>query len=675
MVWRHGLLNKIYKLGVRGHLFTFIERFITGRTFTVNVGGALSAILDLENGIPQGSVISPTLFNIFINDLAMHMTDGNQNEINILSLGLFADDTAFWRVGKNFQNLNNEIQKDLNNLQRWAESWGVTISSSKTVAVHFSKTRINKRKPDTLTLFLDNKPVRQDQTVRFLGVTFDRGLTFKPHITDVTGSCSHCISLLRVLSGSPWGSDRKTLLMIFEAYIVSRLQYGSQALANASPAQLKRLDVVYDRALRIISGVNPTTPTDSLHAELGILPLSLRRMQAGIKYIIKLRCLIPNNPVSGLKDPSPEPRSFVGLVDKQIKDFQLAGVPLSTSNYPVKNKWALPQILLPFCIKDELSNISNSNPLFKQVIFRAVAGDVYNDFVHVYTDGSKDPDTGKTGMAIYIESSSFFKTMIIRARLSDKISVFTTELMAISEALNWIEAVTRGGASAAEKFVIFSDSLSSLQAVGGANSARPDLVGRIIELNGVLVGRGLTIVYEWVPAHIGIPGNETADRNAKKCLSSDVIHRTVPLGHCEFFSLARRKIIDIWQTSWDEAPRLWHFYIKPNVDSRGPVSHSVALTRLITRLRVGVARGLGAYKARVGWKTSQVCKRCGVLEDVRHFILDCPIHRISRVELTDKLKNAGLSFSINNLFNPPTAVKKRVDMALFEYVHSTETAV
>ena len=66
MVWKHGLLEKIYKLGIRGPMFNFIEKCITERSFRVNVGGSFSPVTNLENGIPQGSVIAPTLFSIYI---------------------------------------------------------------------------------------------------------------------------------------------------------------------------------------------------------------------------------------------------------------------------------------------------------------------------------------------------------------------------------------------------------------------------------------------------------------------------------------------------------------------------------------------------------------------------------------------------------------------------------
>ena len=99
MVWKHGLLEKIYKLGIRGPMFNFIETFITEIYFRVNVGGSFSPVTNLENGIPQGSVIAPTLFSIYINDLATVMTGNQKYKSTKFSIGLFADDAAFWRTG------------------------------------------------------------------------------------------------------------------------------------------------------------------------------------------------------------------------------------------------------------------------------------------------------------------------------------------------------------------------------------------------------------------------------------------------------------------------------------------------------------------------------------------------------------------------------------------------
>ena len=99
MVWKHGLLEKVYKLGIRGPMFNFIEKCITERYFRVNVGGSFSPVTNLENGIPQGSVIAPTHFSIYINDLATAMAGNQKYKSTKFRIGLFADDAAFWRTG------------------------------------------------------------------------------------------------------------------------------------------------------------------------------------------------------------------------------------------------------------------------------------------------------------------------------------------------------------------------------------------------------------------------------------------------------------------------------------------------------------------------------------------------------------------------------------------------
>ena len=165
MVCRHGLLVKAYNMGIKGRMFKFIENFITNRYFSVNVNGFSNNKLELESGIPQGSVIAPTLFNIFINDLAKTMTDSDSTVKTQFSLGLFADDAAFWRVGKKFDDIKNDLQKDVLKLQKWGENWGVTISQAKTVSIIFVK--LSRTMSKKLNLFFNDKLIPQVSKVRF----------------------------------------------------------------------------------------------------------------------------------------------------------------------------------------------------------------------------------------------------------------------------------------------------------------------------------------------------------------------------------------------------------------------------------------------------------------------------------------------------------------------------
>ena len=154
MVWCRGLLVKIVKVGISGNIFNFIENFISKRTFQVNVNGFLSNVSNLDNGIPQVSVIAPTLFGLFINYLIDFLRIHDENKPkreNKIYIALFADDTAFWRADRSLKRLN-ALQEDINNLQKWAEKWGVRISKAKTVCILFKN--VIKRSGEVLCFWI-----------------------------------------------------------------------------------------------------------------------------------------------------------------------------------------------------------------------------------------------------------------------------------------------------------------------------------------------------------------------------------------------------------------------------------------------------------------------------------------------------------------------------------------
>ena len=130
MLWHDGLKVKLKKMGIAGKIYTYIENFLTGRTIQVLVGKELSNKMELTNGTPQGSVISPLLFLIMINDLP----DGITNT----DITLFADDSCLFKSGRKLDVIIRYIQKSLNALAEWCDLNGFKISLDKTVAVLFT---------------------------------------------------------------------------------------------------------------------------------------------------------------------------------------------------------------------------------------------------------------------------------------------------------------------------------------------------------------------------------------------------------------------------------------------------------------------------------------------------------------------------------------------------------
>ena len=193
--WRYGILKDLQDLGLRGRLPVFIRSFLEDRTMKVRVGSTLSDCYDQEQGVPQGSILSTTLFNIKINNIVKCLdskTDGS----------LYVDDFRICYRSKNMRTIERKLQQCINRIEDWATSNGFKFSKSKTQCVHFCKLRKVHNDP---VLYLYGSPIPVVEESKFLGVIFDRKLSFIPHIRYIKAKCLRALKLLKVLSHTSWG--------------------------------------------------------------------------------------------------------------------------------------------------------------------------------------------------------------------------------------------------------------------------------------------------------------------------------------------------------------------------------------------------------------------------------------------------------------------------------------
>ena len=122
--WRYGILKDIHKLGLRGRLPTFIESFLADRAMQVRVGSSLSDYYDQEQGVPQGGVLSTTLFSIKINDIVKCLG-------NLTDCSLYVDDFCICYRSKSMATIERQLQQNLNKIENWATSNGFKFSKSK----------------------------------------------------------------------------------------------------------------------------------------------------------------------------------------------------------------------------------------------------------------------------------------------------------------------------------------------------------------------------------------------------------------------------------------------------------------------------------------------------------------------------------------------------------------
>ena len=216
----------------------------------MRVGSTLSDLYDQEQGVPQGAILSTTLFNVKLNDIINcldYKTDGS----------LYVDDFCICFRSKNMRTIERHLQQCLNRIEDWATRNGFKFSKSKTQCVHFCQQRKIHNDP-ALYIYGSQIPVVAES--KFLGVIFDRKLSFIPHIKYVKAKCLKALNLLKVLSHTSWGADRTTLLHLYRSLIRSKLDYGSLVYGSARKSYLQMLDTVHNQGLRLALGAFRTSP-------------------------------------------------------------------------------------------------------------------------------------------------------------------------------------------------------------------------------------------------------------------------------------------------------------------------------------------------------------------------------------------------------------------------------
>ena len=187
--WRYGILRDLHELGLKGRLPVFIKSFLADRSMQVRVGSTLSDQFEQAQGVPQGSILSTTLFNIKINNIVNCLDPKTEGS-------LYVDDFCICYRSKSMRTIERHLQQCLNKIENWALFNGFKFSKSKTQCVHFCQLR---KLHDNPQLYLYGSLIPVVDEAKFLGVIFDRKLSFIPHIKYLKAKCLKALNLLKVL--------------------------------------------------------------------------------------------------------------------------------------------------------------------------------------------------------------------------------------------------------------------------------------------------------------------------------------------------------------------------------------------------------------------------------------------------------------------------------------------
>ena len=195
--------------------------------------------------------------------------------------------------------IERQLQQNLNKIENWATSNGFKFSKSKIQCVHFCQLR-KQHDDSVLHLYRSSIPVVEES--KFLGILFDRKLSFIHHIEYLKATCLKALNLLKVLCHTSWGADRTTLLKLYRSLVRSKLDYGCIIYGSARKSYLQMLDPIHNQGLRLALGAFRTSPVVSLYVEADEPSLYSRREKLYLQYAIRLAAN-PSNPAHEVTFP------------------------------------------------------------------------------------------------------------------------------------------------------------------------------------------------------------------------------------------------------------------------------------------------------------------------------------------------------------------------------------
>ena len=249
--------------------------------FKVSIGDTLSERGETLCSVPQGSVLGPILFLIYINDIPL------ADSKHICYSSFFADDLATLFTFKKPGRIGSTMKKYMENLVSWMFKWRLKINATKCSYIVFAGD--GSRNKTKFELLINGARIPYDPNPIFLGIVFDEFLNFRAHVEKLVTKARPRLNIIKIFSHKSWKLSHETLKGIYEALIGSLFVYSFFAVARIADTNLERLQKIQNRALRCIYRTEWTCPTDLIHSMSDIPLVRDKLIKIGKKYLSKAK--------------------------------------------------------------------------------------------------------------------------------------------------------------------------------------------------------------------------------------------------------------------------------------------------------------------------------------------------------------------------------------------------
>ena len=655
-VWRDGLMFKLHSLGIRGRIWDWIKSFLDDRRAVIYLGGENGQEFHTSIGLPQGSVISPLLFSLYIVDCYENVKSEKVK---------FADDGTIWRTGKVWRDLVKGLEEDFVWIIKWARKWRLKLSIAKTEFCIFSQISQILEEARTYCMTVEKQMVKYNPLPKILGITLDEKLKFDIHTQQVERKALRSLDLLRRVKETETVSVR-CMLQLYKALITPQLEY---AAAVWQVGDCGALEKVQRKGLALCLGVPGTAGVEALEVEAGVKPLCIRREELAVRQAARIM-MKPDDAYLKVRwdsfldsDATERKISPFGKMNVQLADMSSnTGISLHCLEKECTYLESLQPSKRPPEYWQNLGS-SKSRSSEQEQLSRDLIGGVIEkcdaETAVIFTDGScmGNPGPCGAGACLFVPGTS--DPVLLKQPVSSMGSILLGELVAIKIALQYIYRcnTNRQRENSIKKAHIFSDSQGAVGqlTLGWEARAQKSTVKEVKSEIERLEKSGVSVELSWTPGHADIKGNEQADRLAKEAAKEakekEELPPVISLGDVK--EAAKKSGFVKWQEMWDNSEKGRHlFQFRPKVGYK--VKNTFETTsgeRIISQLRTGYV-ALNEYLHKVNIKDHDSCE-CGEIESVGHFLLHCQKYETERELMRKRIFDlCGISvFDLNMLLD------------------------
>lgn len=255
------LLKKLKAIGISGTAFKMLKSYLTNRYQVVKIGETQSDPEKITYGVPQGSILGPLLFLIYINNIHTLNLRGD--------ISLYADDTSLFYYGNTLEMITKDAQIDLDLLNLWFQSNLLTVNIAKTKYIIFAAK--NKKISHKVSLNINNQAITKVDQEKYLGIILDNKMTWKPHIQKIKAKLTSLMGAIRSIVRC---LPRVVRYIIYNSLIKPHIDYLIEIWGSASKTNLEPLQIAQNKLIKILFKYDFLTSTQKIYKETGLMNIN-----------------------------------------------------------------------------------------------------------------------------------------------------------------------------------------------------------------------------------------------------------------------------------------------------------------------------------------------------------------------------------------------------------------